>query len=72
MQHPIFSLYLHLDLKCKPTRSNISIVLGPTISWLVSLSQSPYVKKCKAVPLHAMDALGGRESIAPTHSLPRH
>jgi hypothetical protein len=26
----------------------------------------------KAVPLHAMEALGGRGSIAPTHSRPRH
>jgi hypothetical protein len=25
-------------------------------------------KKNKAVPLHAMMALGGREDIAPTHS----
>jgi hypothetical protein len=28
--------------------------------------------KGKAVPLHAMEALGGRGGIAPTHSLPRH
>jgi hypothetical protein len=26
----------------------------------------------KAVPLHAMVALGGRGGIAPTHSWPRH
>jgi hypothetical protein len=26
----------------------------------------------KAVPLHAMEALGGRRGIAPTHSGPRH
>jgi hypothetical protein len=25
-------------------------------------------KIAKAVPLHAMEAIGGRESIAPTHS----
>jgi hypothetical protein len=25
-----------------------------------------------AVPLHAMEALGGRGGIAPTHSRPRH
>jgi hypothetical protein len=31
-----------------------------------------YVKKSKAVPLHAMEALGGREDIAPTHFRPRH
>jgi len=29
-------------------------------------------KKSKAVPLHAMEALGGRRGIAPTHSRPRH
>jgi hypothetical protein len=29
-------------------------------------------KFCKAVPLHAMEALGGRGDIAPTHSQPRH
>jgi len=29
-------------------------------------------KKVKAVPLHAMEALGGRGGIAPTHSRPRH
>jgi hypothetical protein len=28
--------------------------------------------KGKAVPLHAMEALGGRGGIAPTHSQPRH
>jgi hypothetical protein len=26
----------------------------------------------KAVPLHAVEALGGRGGIAPTHSRPRH
>jgi hypothetical protein len=30
------------------------------------------IKKGKAVPLHAMEALGGRGGIAPTHSRPRH
>jgi hypothetical protein len=28
--------------------------------------------KGKAVPLHVMEALGGRGSIASTHSRPRH
>jgi hypothetical protein len=31
-----------------------------------------YVCKSKAVPLHAMKALGGRGGIDPTHSRPRH
>jgi hypothetical protein len=35
------------------------------------VSQEQGKKKGKAVPLHAMKALGGR-SIAPTHSRPRH
>jgi hypothetical protein len=30
------------------------------------------IAKAKAVPLHAMEALGGRGGIAPTHSQPRH
>jgi hypothetical protein len=30
------------------------------------------IKVKKAVPLHAMEALGGRGDIAPTHSRPRH
>jgi hypothetical protein len=29
-------------------------------------------KRSKAVPLHAMEALGGRGGIAPTHSGPWH
>jgi hypothetical protein len=29
-------------------------------------------QKGKAIPLHAMEALGGRGGIAPTHSRPRH
>jgi hypothetical protein len=31
-----------------------------------------FVLTHKAVPTHAMNALGGEESIAPTHSRPRH
>jgi hypothetical protein len=30
------------------------------------------IVESKAVPLHAMEALGGRGDIAPTHSRPRH
>jgi hypothetical protein len=38
-----------------------------------SLNPQSVVKgKGKAVPLHAMEALGGRGDIAPTHSRPRH
>jgi hypothetical protein len=28
----------------------------------------PWISKSKTVPLHAMEALGGRAGIAPTHS----
>jgi hypothetical protein len=31
-----------------------------------------FTVKGKAVPLHAMEALGGRGGITPTHSRPRH
>jgi hypothetical protein len=37
-------------------------------NWIFSIPCS----KGKAVPLHAMEALGGRGGIAPTHSRPRH
>jgi hypothetical protein len=39
-------------------------------NWTFSLKF--YKVKSKAVPLHAMEALGGRGGIAPTHSRPRH
>jgi len=39
-------------------------------NWTVYTVQT--CNKGKAVPLHAMEALGGRGSIAPTHSRPRH
>jgi hypothetical protein len=38
----------------------------------IKVSDKSKVKKGKAVPLHAMEALGGRGGIAPTHSRPRH
>jgi hypothetical protein len=31
-----------------------------------------YMVKGKAIPLHVMEALGGRGGIAPNHSRPRH
>jgi hypothetical protein len=40
------------------------------------VAKSPFmriiIKNSKAVSLHAMEALGGRGGIAPTHSRPRH
>jgi hypothetical protein len=40
----------------------------------LNITASQYIvkKKGKAVPLHAMEALGGRGGISPTHSQPRH
>jgi hypothetical protein len=35
-------------------------------------SYTMILSRGKAVPLHAMEALGGRGGIAPTHSRPRH
>jgi hypothetical protein len=36
------------------------------------ISADENIKKGKAVPLYAMDALGGRGGIALTHSRPQH
>jgi hypothetical protein len=40
-------------------------------NWSISTMLN-FGKQSKAVPLHAMVALGGRGSIAPTHSWPQH
>jgi hypothetical protein len=40
--------------------------------YLLITLRTEYTAKAKAVPLHAMKALGGRGGIAPTHSRPRH
>jgi hypothetical protein len=38
----------------------------------LSAAARQWVKVSKAVPLHAMEALGGRGGIVPTHSRPRY
>jgi hypothetical protein len=43
----------------------------PKLMWLESVLKD-VKSKSKAVPLHAMEALGGRGGTAPTHSRPRH
>jgi hypothetical protein len=45
---------------------------GTAVYTLHMFPHSYYYIKSKAVPLHAMEALGGRGGIAPTHSRPRH
>jgi hypothetical protein len=50
--------------------SRLSSLFRPTV-FSVKLS-FVIPKKSKADPLHAMEALGGRGGIAPTHSRPRH
>jgi hypothetical protein len=52
-------LILHFMLFNEDTRAELNIY-------------SVNEKKGKAVPLHAIEALGGRGGIAPTHSRPRH
>jgi hypothetical protein len=42
------------------------------ITMMMILSGYFVYSKSKAVPLHTMEALGGRGGIAPTHSRPRH
>jgi hypothetical protein len=49
-----------------------SIAAKPTSMSTVYKSQAVIKGKGKAVPLHAMEALGGRGGIDPTHSRPRH
>jgi hypothetical protein len=55
------------------TLSSSSSRIQKSLQWS-SLVSFPFgdVLKSKAVPLHAMEALGGRGDIAPTHSRPRH
>jgi hypothetical protein len=47
-------------------------VLSDFVYCIGTDAQSSQIKVSKAVPLHAMEALGGRGDIAPTHSIPRH
>jgi hypothetical protein len=42
-----------------------------TNGYVIEISNNPPYF-FKAFPLHAMEALGGRGDIAPTHSRPRH
>jgi hypothetical protein len=44
------------------------ILLQVTCIILTLATDRLYIKLRKAVPLHAMEALGGRGGIAPTHS----
>jgi hypothetical protein len=55
----------------KISLSNFKYFVYHTLKLLTS-SLKYIVKVSKAVPLHAMEALGGRGGIAPTHSRPRH
>jgi hypothetical protein len=48
--------------------NNIKKVRGLVLSRISCIM----IGKGKAVPLHAIEALGGRGGIAPTHSRPRH
>jgi hypothetical protein len=47
-----------------------NILFPPCV--LYALPISPFFGLCKAIPLHAMEALEGKGGIAPTHSRPRH
>jgi hypothetical protein len=54
-----------MDLYCNTN-------IPTTVKFASQLSQHAKTVKSKAVPLHAMEALGGGGGIAPTHSRPRH
>jgi hypothetical protein len=46
--------------------------LRTNITWCSAGKLAVFPSKVKQSPLHAMEALGGRGGIAPTHSRPRH
>jgi hypothetical protein len=50
----------------------IRIQLQTRFAFMIYAASNPNQLKIKAVPLHATEALGGREDIPPTHSRPRH
>jgi hypothetical protein len=53
----------------------IAFIIRAMVEAVCTSEMSVYfnkTSKSKAVPLHAMEALGGRGGIAPTHSQPRH
>jgi isoprenylcysteine carboxyl methyltransferase (ICMT) family protein YpbQ len=50
----------------------LEIKYSTKILYIIIYTILLYVLFFFAVPLHAMEALGGRGGIAPTHSRPRH
>jgi hypothetical protein len=61
-----------MQVKCyKIPLNEIILVEDVKVSATTTTTTKPTTKS-KAVPLHAMKALGGRGSIAPTHSRPQH
>jgi hypothetical protein len=63
-----------LNFPCRPIPKSLVIFYSSVTNALCTLKYLyldiivPKKKKSKAVPLHAMEALGGRESTAPIHS----
>jgi hypothetical protein len=54
------------------SKEAMNLIMGQSILYWIMYFLSIHTTKSKAVPLHAMDVLGGRGGIAPTHSRPRH
>jgi hypothetical protein len=70
--HALKSYFLNIYLNIILQPSGLFRLSFPTkilYSFVVAFKR---INKSKAVPLHAMEALGGRGCIAPTHSRPRH
>jgi hypothetical protein len=65
--------YRHLHV-LKPVKfaSFISFDMHRLSKHEVAFCKHQATRQAKVVPLHAMKVLEGRESIAPTHSRPRH
>jgi hypothetical protein len=73
--HPYVACNLLFINKCGITENkfNIEIVINMCVFTAIASRTTTINNNIgKAVPLHAMKALGGRGGIAPSHSRPRH
>jgi hypothetical protein len=67
---PVTTMVTVIKMSQKVDSCGVKITDLVVIICIINLPNS--IGKGKAVPLHAMEALGGRGGIAPTHSRPRH
>jgi hypothetical protein len=66
---------VHTHITCEMNNRPVGGCSSETSSHAIGMKSNMVLNlryQVKAVPLHAMEALGGRGGIAPTHSRPRH